>query len=101
MFDWDEIEREIHQATPMNVLVHELRAMIRDKQEKNPSLCDVFVSSYIYAEFVFTQKIADFIAAYEKVFRFFGGVTCKRVGAQLENRQKKRVISKQITMSDR
>jgi len=25
VFDWDEIERELHQATPMNVLVHELR----------------------------------------------------------------------------
>ncbi|MCY4444518.1 MAG: hypothetical protein OXC44_06960 [Proteobacteria bacterium] len=31
-------------------------------------------SSYVYAESIFTQKIADFIAAHKKAFRFFGGV---------------------------
>ncbi|MCY4380332.1 MAG: ATP-binding protein [Proteobacteria bacterium] len=53
---------------------------IYDKDFKNKRKTHLFVmsllfSSYVYAEFVFIQKIADFMAAHEKAFRFFGGVT--------------------------
>ena len=53
---------------------------IHDKDFKNKRKTYLFVmslpfSSYVYAEFIFTQKMADFMAAHEKAFRFFGGVT--------------------------